>query len=225
MGSRTMPDSHAHFRGFHALVPVKAPSDGKSRLASVLSSAERRELNRALARQAIEACAQFFGAERTQVITASAAVERMAIEARVHVVQENLPPAGLNEALALGAEHAIGMGAQGLVVVPTDLALLSAEALEEAMAQMPDSPGCLVVPDRRGTGTNLLALSPARGDLFAFGAFSPLKHADMAAREGCEVRVFRSAALGLDLDLPEDYVDWRRLEDIQRRQQCSGVSA
>jgi 2-phospho-L-lactate guanylyltransferase len=116
----------------------------------------------------------------------------------------------LNGALALGAERAIGLGARGLVVVPTDLALVSAAALAEALVALPAAPGCLIVPDRRGSGTNLLALSPARADLFRFGAFSPQKHAEAAALAGYEVRVHQSPDLALDLDLPEDYFDWRR---------------
>jgi 2-phospho-L-lactate guanylyltransferase len=197
-------------RGLYALVPVKAPEDGKSRLASVMPAHERRSLNLDLARQAIEACVECLGADRTLVVTASESIARIAGESQVHVVPEGSQGGGLNGALALGADHAIAVGARGLVVVPTDLVLLSAASLAEALAALPAGPGCLVVPDRRGAGTNLLALSPARADLFRFGAFSAQMHAEVAAQSGYEVRVHQSPELALDLDLPEDYFAWRR---------------
>jgi 2-phospho-L-lactate guanylyltransferase len=200
----------AEIRGLCALVPVKDPAQGKSRLASLLDADERRDLNLFLARQAIEACSACFGPLQTIVVTASAAIAKIATDAGVHALIEGKRAAGLNAALAMAADSAIAMGARGIVVVPTDLALPSTHALRAALAVMPAAPGCLIAPDRRNAGTNLLALAPARSDLFSFGAFSVRRHEEAARRLGYDVHIHRSAALALDLDLPEDYVVWRR---------------
>jgi 2-phospho-L-lactate guanylyltransferase len=171
-----------------ALVPVKDPALGKSRLAPVLNEDERHALNLCLAHRTLAVCARVFGAAHTLVVTDK----------------------GINGALAAAAERAMGAGADGIVVVPTDLALITDSSLRAALAVIPAPPGCVLVPDRRGTGTNLLALSPARADLFSFGEPSLERHASMAKRAGCDVRIHHCDELGLDLDRPEDFNHLRR---------------
>lgn len=190
-----------------ALVPVKDPARGKSRLAPLLDADSRYALNLFLARQTLEVCSEFFGARRTLVVTTSAAVAALARALGAGVIPE-AGDDGLNGALAAAAHGAIDAGADAVAVVPVDLALISHAALWDATAAMPDGPGCLLVPDRRGSGTNLLVLSPARSDLFAFGDGSLQRHAALAAARGCRVRIQHSDDLALDLDLPEDYRAW-----------------
>jgi 2-phospho-L-lactate guanylyltransferase len=95
------------------------------------------------------------------------------------------------------------------VVVPVDLVLLQPEALQSVIASLMDAPGCVLVPDRHGAGTNVLGLMPARADLFRFGERSLDKHRRAAAEAGLTVRVQTDPALALDLDTPEDYHLWR----------------
>lgn len=194
--------------GVFALVPVKDPRQGKSRLADVLDAGERAALNQQLAQQTFECCAAVFGPGQTVVVTPSQAI---AAEAEAHglVVVRESAPGDLNAALVLAAEAAIGRGAQALLVVPTDLVLLTQETLRAAAQRVLQSPGCLLVPDRREAGTNLLGVTPARADLFRFGERSLEKHRAAAREAGLPVRVHADAALALDLDLPEDYSLWR----------------
>lgn len=197
-------------RAVFAVIPVKDPAIGKARLAPIMAAAQRRELCLFLAGRTLRLCADAFGADRTIVVTAAPEIARLAAEARVQVVTEEGGERGLNAAIRLGAARAIECGADAVLVVPADLALLSAGELLAAAQAIPAAPGCLVVPDRRESGTNLLGVAPPREDLFAFGEESLKRHCELAHRAGCEVRIYRSAALGLDLDLPEDYDAWRR---------------
>ncbi|HEY7996291.1 MAG TPA: 2-phospho-L-lactate guanylyltransferase [Steroidobacteraceae bacterium] len=192
------------------VVPVKDPAVGKARLAPLLDARQRRELCLFLAQRTLELCAQAFGAESTIVVTASPEIARLATQAGVQVVPEDAKRNDLNAAIRLGAARARLGGAGALLVVPADLALLSVEELRAAAEAIPPAPGCLIVPDRRGSGTNMLGLAPPREDLFAFGEGSLKRHSELAERAGCEVLLHRSAALALDLDLPEDYAAWRR---------------
>jgi 2-phospho-L-lactate guanylyltransferase len=189
-----------------ALVPVKDPAQGKSRLAELLGAPERLVLNRELAQRTFGCCAAAFGPERTVVVTAAEAIAAEASARRLVVVRE-ASPSNLNAALALAARQAIAQGAEALVVVPVDLVLLTPEALRGVIS-MPDAPGCVLVPDRHGTGTNLLGVRPARADLFRFGERSLDEHRRAATEAGFEVRVHADPALALDLDTPEDYHLW-----------------
>ena len=191
-----------------ALVPVKDPRQGKSRLAKVLDAAERAALNVQLAEQTFECCTAVFGAGNTVVVTASEAIAAKA-EARGLVIVRESAPGDLNTALVIAAEQAIARGARALLVVPTDLVLLTQEALHAAAQSVLQSPGCVLAPDRHGAGTNLLGVMPARADLFRFGERSLDAHRRAAREAGLAVRVHANANLALDLDLPEDYRLWR----------------
>jgi 2-phospho-L-lactate guanylyltransferase len=193
--------------GVFALVPVKDPALGKSRLAAVLDAPARAALNLELTRRTFECCAAAFGPGRTVVVTASAPVAADA-EARGFAVVGEPSPGDLNAALGLAAECAIERGAQALLVVPVDLARVTADGLRGLSSAL-ETPGCVLVPDRHGTGTNLLGLRPARTDLFRFGGRSLEAHRRAVAEAGVEMRVHADPALALDLDTPEDYRLWR----------------
>jgi len=196
-------------RRIHAVVPVKNPAFGKSRLAPVLDARQRRSLCQFLARRTLDICASAFGAQRTIVVTSASGVARHAAQAGAQLVPEGVGADDLNAAIALGIERARLDGADAVLVVPADLGLLSVAELRAAAEAIPAAPGCLIVPDRRESGTNLLGLAPLDDRLLAFGEFSCRRHADLASRVGYEVRFHRSAALALDLDTPEDYAAWR----------------
>ena len=61
-----------------------------------------------------------------------------------------------------------------------------------------------VIPDRHGTGTNGLLLSPADAIGPAFGEGSAERHRDRAERAGYEVATESLSSLALDLDTPDD---------------------
>jgi len=195
--------------GVFALVPVKDPAQGKSRLAELLDASARRALNRSLAERTFECCAAAFGPERTVVVTAADATAAEASARGLIVVREE-SGGDLNAALALAARHAMGQGADALVVVPVDLVLLTPTALRSVVSRVTEAPGCVLVPDRHGVGTNLLGVRPARADLFRFGERSLNEHRRAAAEAGLAVRVHAEPALALDLDTPEDYRLWER---------------
>jgi 2-phospho-L-lactate guanylyltransferase len=126
------------------------------------------------------------------------------------VLEEERGQRNVNAAIAAGAECIHRTGAEGIVVVPTDLPLLTKDALQDAIAVLPAPPGCLLVPDHRGMGTNVVALTPVRCDLFSFGEPSLVRHVSLARQAGYDVRIHRSDALEFDLDRPEDYDQLRK---------------
>jgi 2-phospho-L-lactate/phosphoenolpyruvate guanylyltransferase len=191
------------------LVPAKDPQLGKSRLAGALTGSQRRALNLRLARRTIETCIGWVGAQRTVIATSAADVARLGGAMGACVVLEGAHPAGLNAALVSAARHAIASGAEGLMVVPTDLPRVSAEHLSHLARMLEPSPVCVLVPDGRERGTNVLALAPARADLFRFGPDSLRAHAATARKLGWSVRIHRCEALALDVDLPADLAAWR----------------
>jgi 2-phospho-L-lactate guanylyltransferase len=62
----------------------------------------------------------------------------------------------------------------------------------------------LIVPDRAGTGTNALVLSPADILQPAFGPDSCAKHVSLARAAGIGFALEKVESMALDLDTPED---------------------
>jgi 2-phospho-L-lactate guanylyltransferase len=75
----------------------------------------------------------------------------------------------------------------------------------------------VIVPDRHGTGTNALLLSPPDVMVPAFGDGSFGRHVALARAAGVEPRVVEVPSLGLDIDTPEDLAALRRSPGIGPR--------
>ena len=73
-------------------------------------------------------------------------------------------------------------------------------------------PFVALVPDRHGTGTNVLMLAPPGVIDFCFGPASRSEHAGAAAAAGAAY-VELGGPLDIDLDTPEDLARWLELGD------------
>ena len=152
-----------------ALVPIKALTAAKSRLAAALDPAARAALTlRALGN--VLAALDTPGIAARVVVTPDAAVLRAAEAAGATGLRQE--GEGLNEGLAQGRVWAVAAGAEALLIVLGDLPLL-ARADVDAILDLADRPGVAVfAPDRHGAGTNALLLRPPDALPFAFGVGS-----------------------------------------------------
>jgi 2-phospho-L-lactate/phosphoenolpyruvate guanylyltransferase len=193
------------------IVPIKDPAQGKSRLSTALDASRRHALNTALARHTVEVCVQCFGPRRTIVVTNSPEVIALGKGLGVQVADDPGGEATIDPGLRSAAAAATERGAGGIVVIPADLPLLSDKRLREVLLRMPAEHSCLLVPDRRRDGTNVLAMTPVNSEVFSYGHGSLQRHAKRATRLGYKVLIHESDPLGLDLDLPEDLLHLRTL--------------
>jgi len=191
------------------LVPVKSLAEGKSRLADVLSPAERRALNDMLLRRTLLVASAFAGPGACAVV--SPCEEALAL-ARAHGAHA-LPQTGtgLNE----GTDEALAClrarGAGDVVIVACDLPLLRDADLRE-MARLGQTGGAFVIgADRHGQGTNLLFMPAGARIRCCYGEHSLMKHAREAMRAGHEATTYRSVTAGFDLDTPSDWQAWGAL--------------
>lgn len=184
-----------------AVVPVKPLGEGKSRLAPLLSRDERAVLSEGLLRRTLAALTQSTRIAGLIVVSRDPAVWKIAATMGVVALAES--GNGLNGALEQARTAAIGWGADAVMVLPADLPGVTAEEVDEAVAQAGAGHGILIVPSVTG-GTNLLLVRPANAIPFSFGVESCARHAALARARGLEVRMFSSPILALDVDLPGD---------------------
>jgi 2-phospho-L-lactate guanylyltransferase len=76
--------------------------------------------------------------------------------------------------------------------------------VDALVARRAPSPSVLVVPDRHGTGTNALLITPPGAFEPSFGEGSHERHLQLAGDAGLAAETVLVPSLGLDLDTPED---------------------
>jgi 2-phospho-L-lactate guanylyltransferase len=109
----------------------------------------------------------------------------------------------LNAALTQAGEIVAAAGAEGILVLPSDLPLLTVADLDALYALAQDGDGVIIAPSQDG-GTNALLLRPPHAIPYAFGLESYNRHAALAEAAGLSCHVYHSATLALDIDHPED---------------------
>lgn len=194
--------------GAIAIVPVKRFGAAKQRLLEAFDRPRRAALVKAMLADVLAAVCRAGLVERVIVVTGERRAERIALARaqRAAVTLEALrdpKDAGHSEAATLGIIRAKALGAECAALLPGDCPLLDPAELDAALARQ--RPGRVaVVPDRHGTGTNALLLSPPDAISPAFGPGSCARHADRGRRAGHLVEIERLESLGLDLDTPAD---------------------
>jgi 2-phospho-L-lactate guanylyltransferase len=194
-----------------AIVPVKPLRRGKSRLAGALTEDERTVLNQELLEHTLKVLSSL--KELAQVLVVSRDPQALTI-ARNHgakTVQEDGQP-HLNTALARATVMAQVHSIRGILVLPADLPLLTADDVRALIDRAAKPPVVVIAPDRHGKGTNALLMVPAGQIEYDFGEGSFKRHCDRAKKSGARLEIVELPSLGLDLDLPEDLEMIRKLK-------------
>ncbi len=186
-----------------ALVPAKVLAGAKSRLAAVLDEAERAAVALDMLRAVLEQLREVRNVDAYAVVTGDERAAALAGQLGAVVVAESSE--GLNLALDAGRAWAVERGAEGLLVVLSDLPLVLAGDLAAVAAK---EASVVIAPSKDG-GTNALLLRPAGVIPFRFGRDSARYHRFEAEKRGLEVAVVDRDSLAFDVDTPEDLAVYR----------------
>lgn len=190
------------------VVLVKDFGSAKQRLQPALPPASRRALARRNARLAVRAAQ---AGDRVLVVAGSEEVAAMAEGMSVEVLLEPRQE-GQNVAASRGIRHAIDSGAGAVVVLSSDLPLVTKEAVRKLLDHAALSEGAIAiaVPAVGRGGTNALYLRPPDAIGLHFGDDSLAKFHKDADDTGVRFALHHSEEMALDLDEPSDLVRLRR---------------
>jgi 2-phospho-L-lactate/phosphoenolpyruvate guanylyltransferase len=174
-----------------AIVPVKGGSGAKSRLASLLTPAERAQLVEEMLDRVLVACREARSITRTLLVTPAPGAARADVDVLVD--------AGSGHADAVTLALADERSARGALVVMADCPLVTGEALDELAAEARP----LALAPAADGGVNALALADPRAFTPVFGT-SAAAMITAAHGAGLDPAVVRDARLELDIDRPED---------------------
>jgi 2-phospho-L-lactate/phosphoenolpyruvate guanylyltransferase len=191
-----------------AVLPVKRFGTAKQRLGEGLAEGTRRALAEAMVTDVLIALRRAAEVDEVLVVTGESAAGAIAAGYDADVVDD--PADEGHDAAALrGVRAALERGAGRVVLVPGDCPAVDPTELDALLAGAGDGPEVLVVPDRHGTGTNALVLTPPDVMAPAFGPDSRARHERLATEAGAAVRVVEVASLGLDVDTLADLDELR----------------
>jgi len=200
-----------------AVLPVKRYHAAKQRLAPLLPGGTREALVEAMFSDVLRSLRHAERVDATAVVTVDPLAQARVRAERV-VLLEDPRQAGQSSAAAVGVAYALEEAYDRVLLVPGDTPLLDPTEvdalLDRAAAERLDA---LFVPDRHGTGTNAVVLSPPDALAPSFGPDSLERHARGAEAAGLAYRVDEVESLLYDVDTPEDLTELRGVLDSRRR--------
>jgi len=190
------------------VVLVKDFDSAKQRLGPALDPPKRRALARRNATRAIRAAA---AGEHRVVVAGSEEAATLATDLGAEVLIEPRQE-GQNVAAQRGIVRATERGADAVLLLSSDLPLVTKKSVREllAVAGRFDPPVAVAVPATGRGGTNALYLHPPHAIGLHFGADSLAAFRREARSAGVRFEIHISAAMALDLDEPADLVRLRR---------------
>lgn len=191
-----------------AVLPVKRFDAAKQRLAAGIDEERRRELAAAMVADVLEAIGKARSIERLIVVTGDPIAQELAANAGAEVVPDP-EDAGHVQAAQAGIARAEAEGAERVALLAGDCPLLDPRELDRLLTGVPGS-YVGIVPDRHGSGTNALLLSPPSAIVPAFGEGSRARHVEAARAAGIPFGIEELPSIELDLDTPADVIALQR---------------
>jgi 2-phospho-L-lactate/phosphoenolpyruvate guanylyltransferase len=180
----------------------------------VLGTGARQALAQAMFSDVLSTLRRVPELDEIVVVTGDRAAESAALGERVTLLHDPAQ-SGQSDAALIGIRHALATGCDRALLVPGDTPLLEPGDVARLIGA---STGVVIVPDRHGTGTNALVLSPPDAIEPSFGPDSCARH--VAAAEAADVphRVEEVPGLTLDVDTPGDLAELAAALDSRRGQ-------
>jgi len=207
-----------------ALVPVKGLTSAKQRLQQYLGP-EREELALAMLTDVLDALAASKAISRIAIVTADQRVAALAQQRGLLLVEEG-DNGEMNAAIALGVKAIRENGGRRVVIIHSDIPLLTGTELDRMAAVFQErARGCTgeliaISPSADRGGTNCLFMDVEHPFEFSYGTDSFTLHCASADARGAEVVALDSPTTAMDIDEPEDVAKlleyYRHNEQFQR---------
>jgi 2-phospho-L-lactate/phosphoenolpyruvate guanylyltransferase len=184
-----------------AILPIKRFSLAKQRLGESVDEQLRLDLARAMVGDVLVALSRCAAIDLTIVVTNEPSVTAAA-EYTGAIVVADTSESGQSAAVSIGIERAMAEGAERALCIPGDCPALDPDELAVLLSGRPNA--VIVIPDRHGTGTNGLLLTPADVMTPSFGPGSCERHGELAESANANWRTEQVSSLQLDIDTGAD---------------------
>ncbi len=198
---------------YRALIPVKALSQVKSRLASHLTLHQRENLVLDMLQHVLRTLHDSNVMEHISVVSPDERVLANAQDWGAHALHEELP--GHNAALHIAALQEQATGTEALLTIAADLPMLHVEDIH-TLVELSHQYAAVLAASREGTGTNAILVHPPLALPYLFGPNSLQRYTLAARQQHLSSTIHHSIGLSLDIDTIDD------LDDLYELQILSG---
>jgi len=198
---------------YHALIPVKALSEVKSRLAPHLTLYQRDELVLTMLQHVIQVLLDCHEIAQVSVVSPDSRVLEYAHMLGAHALLEEKQ--GHNPALQAAAKREKAIGTAALLTISADLPLLQRADIEH-MIEASQQYDVVLAPSQEGTGTNAVLMRPPLALPYVFGPDSLQHYQQEAERHELFTTLVRRPGLSLDVDTIKDLELFRRYEEEEQ---------
>jgi 2-phospho-L-lactate/phosphoenolpyruvate guanylyltransferase len=187
-----------------AILPIKSFGAAKQRLSPMLGGGARQALAQAMFSDVLSSLRKVERLDAITVVSADPTVDAAARGKGVTVMVDRAE-SGQSDATGVGIRHALATGYDRVLLVPGDTPLLCPVELDSLLARgESDGMQVVIVPDRHGSGTNALMISPPDAFIPSFGPDSLNRHVTLAQEAGLKHSVEEVPSLSHDVDTPDD---------------------
>jgi 2-phospho-L-lactate/phosphoenolpyruvate guanylyltransferase len=186
-----------------AILPVKSFNAAKQRLAGMLGAGSRQALAQAMFSDVLTTLRHVPGLDAVAVVTSDRVAESAALGERVQVLRDT-EQTGQSAATLIGIRYAQAAGYERVLLVPGDTPLVDPQDVGRLLGV---ETAVAIVPDRHGTGTNALLISPPDAIAPSFGPGSFERHVVAARAAAVGYSIERVPGLMFDVDTPDDLAD------------------
>ena len=187
-----------------AILPVKPLSQSKTRLAPILSQAERATLTQQLLEHTLEVLQAVPQIDQILVVSRDETVLNTARRYHTLTFTESAP-FELKTAVTQATKYATLQAVDSILIIPADLPFLQAYEIQNILNKVSSSESCIICPDEKQNGTNAFILPPSTNFQFQYGPNSYQKHLIEAKRLNLTIQTITTPGISFDLDTEADW--------------------
>jgi 2-phospho-L-lactate guanylyltransferase len=205
-----------------AVIPVKETTAAKERLADAVPRHLRPGLALAMLEDVLAAVAKTLhqgsrGLAGIAVVTLDPDARALAQRYGARILTDDAR-GGHTAAVAAAARTLEHEGRSGMLQMPGDIPLVSADEISLILAMRRPAPSFTIAPSHDDLGSNAVLVCPPTAVPLAFGDDSFHPHLRAAQACGIEPLIVRQHGIGLDIDRPEDIRVFAQLRSRTRAQ-------
>jgi 2-phospho-L-lactate/phosphoenolpyruvate guanylyltransferase len=209
-----------------AVIPVKETAGAKERLADAVPRELRPGLALAMLEDVLAAVSKNLhqslhkgsrGLAGIAVVTLDPDARALAQHYGARILTDDAR-GGHTAAVAAAARTLAQEGRGGMLQMPGDIPLVSAEEISLLLALRRASPSFTIAPSHDDFGSNAVLVCPPTAVALTFGDDSFYPHLRAAQAAGIRPLIVRQHGIGLDIDRPEDIWAFAQLRSRTRAQ-------
>jgi 2-phospho-L-lactate guanylyltransferase len=200
-----------------AVIPVKETTAAKGRLADAVPRQLRPSLALAMLEDVLAAVAQARGLAGIAVVTLDPDAKALAQRYGARILTDDAR-GGHTAAVAAAARTLEAEGRSGMLQLPGDIPLVTADEISLLLAMARPAPSFTIAPSHDDFGSNAVLVCPPAAVPLTFGDDSFHPHLRAAQACGIEPLIVRQPGIGLDIDRPEDILAFAQLRSRTRAQ-------